>query len=231
MPGTFHVKRPGKENNMTTKTTSMITLVLIALALLAGAVLWNQLPDQMASHWNVNDEVDGTIPKFWGVSLMPLITLGILVLFLVLPEMDPLKANIAQFRESFNLFIVLMVAFMLYIHGLTLAWSLGYKDFKMSAAMLPFMGLLFIAIGAMLRKARRNFFIGIRTPWTLSSDSVWDKTHQLGSILFMLSGVLAIIGGFIGGTTAFWLMFAPLIGSSLFLVIYSYVLYRGEPKA
>ncbi len=216
---------------MTTKTTSMITLVLIALALLAGAVLWNQLPDQMASHWNVNDEVDGTIPKFWGVSLMPLITLGILVLFLVLPEMDPLKANIAQFRESFNLFIVLMVAFMLYIHGLTLAWSLGYKDFKMSAAMLPFMGLLFIAIGAMLRKARRNFFIGIRTPWTLSSDSVWDKTHQLGSILFMLSGVLAIIGGFIGGTTAFWLMFAPLIGSSLFLVIYSYVLYRGEPKA
>ncbi len=216
---------------MTTKTTSMIALVLIALALLAGAVLWNQLPDQMASHWNVNDEVDGTIPKFWGVSLMPLTTLGMLVLFLVLPGMDPLKANIAQFRGSFNLFIVLMVAFMLYIHGLTLAWSLGHKDFKMSAAMLPFMGLLFIAIGAMLRKAKRNFFIGIRTPWTLSSDGVWDKTHQLGSTLFMASGVLAVIGGFFGGTTAFWLMFAPLIGSSLFLVIYSYVLYRGETKA
>ena len=101
----------------------------------------------------------------------------------------------------------------------------------MSAAMLPFMGVLFIAIGFMLRKAKRNFFIGIRTPWTLSSDSVWDKTHQLGSILFMASGVFAIIGGFFGGMTAFWLMFVPLIGSSLFLVIYSYVLYRDETKA
>jgi len=162
---------------------------------------------------------------------MPLITLGMLVLFLVMPNIDPLKANIAQFRESFNLFIVLIVAFMLYVHGLTLAWSLGYQDFKMSAAMLPFLGVLFIAVGWMLRKAKRNFFFGIRTPWTLSSDSVWDKTHQLGSVLFMASGAMAIVGGFFGGMTAFWLMFVPLIGSSLFLVAYSYVLYRGETKA
>jgi uncharacterized membrane protein len=216
---------------MTTKTTTIITLVLIGLALLAGAVLWDQLPEQMASHWDANDQVNGYISKFWGVFLMPLITLGMLVLFLVLPNIDPLKANIAQFRESFNLFIVLIVAFMLYVHGLTLAWNLGYQDFKMSAAMLPFLGVLFIAVGWMLRKAKRNFFIGIRTPWTLSSDMVWDKTHQLGSVLFMASGVLSIVGGFFGGMTAFWLMFVPLIGSSLFLVAYSYVLYRGETKA
>ena len=216
---------------MTTKTTSILALTMIALALLAGTILWNQLPDQMASHWNVNDEVDGTISKVWGVLMMPLITLGMFVLFLVIPNIDPLKANIAQFRESFNLFIVLIIAFMLYIHGLTLVWSLGFTNFKMSAAMLPFMGVLFIAIGFMLRKAKRNFFIGIRTPWTLSSDSVWAKTHQLGSILFMISGAFAIIGGVFGGMIAFWLMFVPLIGSSLFLVIYSYVLYRDETKA
>lgn len=215
---------------MTTKSTLIISIILIAIAIIAGAVFWNQLPDQMASHWDINDQVNGTMPKFWGVLLMPLITLGMLVLFLIIPSIDPLKANIAKFRESFNLFIVLIIAFMLYIHGLTLAWSLGYQDFKMSAAMLPFMGVLFIAIGFMLRKAKRNFFIGIRTPWTLSSDSVWDKTHQLGSILFMVSGALAIIGGLFGGMTAFWLMFVPLIGSSLFLVIYSYVLYRQETK-
>jgi uncharacterized membrane protein len=216
---------------MTTKTTSIITLVLIALALLAGALLWNQLPDQMASHWNINDQVDGYISRFWGVFLMPLVTLGIFALFLVVPNIDPLKANIAQFRETFNIFIALIVAFMLYIHGLTLAWSLGYQDFKMSAAMLPFMGILFIAIGYLLRQAKRNFFIGIRTPWTLSSDLVWDKTHQLGSALFMLSGAFAILGGFFGGVTAFWLMFVPLIGSSLFLVVYSYILYRSETKS
>jgi len=216
---------------MSTKTTTTISIILIAIAVIAGAILWNQLPDQMASHWNVNDQVDGTMPKFWGVFMMPLITLGMMALFLVIPNIDPLKANIAKFRESFNIFIVLIIAFMLYIHGLTLAWSLGNTSFKMSAAMLPFMGVLFIAIGLMLRKAKRNFFIGIRTPWTLSSDSVWDKTHQLGSILFMASGVFAILGGIFGGMTAFWLMFIPLIGSTLFLVIYSYVLYRNETKS
>lgn len=216
---------------MTTKLTSIIVLALIAFAVIAGLSLWNQLPDQMASHWNAYDQVDGYISKFWGVFLMPLITLGMFVMFLVVPALDPLKANIAQFREAFNMFIALISAFMLYIHGLTLAWSLGYQDFKMSAAMLPFMGVLFIAIGYLLRKAKRNFFIGIRTPWTLSSDLVWNKTHQLGSVLFILSGAFAIAGGFFGGMAAIWLMFVPLIGSSLFLVIYSYVLYRSETKA
>ena len=216
---------------MTTKTTSIIALTMIALAFLAGAVLWDQLPDQMASHWNANDQVDGYMSKFWGVFLLPLMTLGMFALFMAVPNIDPLKANIAQFRETFNVFILVFIAFMLYLYGLTLAWNLGYQDFNMSAAMLPFMGVLFIATGYMLRKAKRNFFIGIRTPWTLSSDTVWDKTHQLGSILFMASGAFAIIGGFFGGMTAFWLMFVPLIGSSIFLGAYSYVLYRNEIKA
>lgn len=215
---------------MNTKTTSMIVLVLIAIAVIAGLALWNQLPDQMASHWNANDEVDGTMPRFWGVFLMPLITLGMFVLFIFIPNIDPLKANVTEFRETFNLFIVFFVAFMLYIHALTLAWSLGYNNFKMSAAMLPMIGLLFFFIGYMLKKAKRNFFIGIRTPWTLSSDTVWNKTHQLGSVLFMLSGAFAIIGGFFGGMLAFWLMFVPLMGSTLFLVVYSYILYRNEMK-
>jgi uncharacterized membrane protein len=122
---------------MTTRLTTIIVLILIVGATIAGLLLWNQLPEQMASHWNVNDQVDGYMPKFWGVFMMPLITLGMFVLFLVVPSIDPLKANIAQFREMFNLFIVLIVAFMLYIHALTLAWSLGYTDFKMSTSMLP----------------------------------------------------------------------------------------------
>jgi uncharacterized membrane protein len=216
---------------MSTRTTLIISIVLVAAALLAGLLLWNRLPDQMASHWNINDQVDDSMPKFWGVFLMPLVTLGMLVLFLVIPSIDPLKANIAKFREAFNLFIVLIIGFMLYVHSLTLAWSLGYQDFKMSMAMLPFMGVLFIAIGFMLRKAKRNYFIGIRTPWTLNSDYVWDETHRLGSILFMASGVLAVIGGLLGGMLAFWFLFVPLIGSTLFLLVYSYVLYRRETKA
>lgn len=215
---------------MTTRTTTILVLMMILVATTAGLLLWNQLPDQMASHWNVNDEVDSYMPKVWGVFLMPLVTLGLFLLFLVIPNIDPNKANIAEFRESFNLFIVLFVVFMHYIHGLTLAWSLGYTGFKLSTSLLPAMGLLFIFIGFMLRKAKRNFFIGIRTPWTLSSDTVWAKTHQLGAVLFMASGVLAFIGGLFGGITAFWMLFVPLIGSTIFLVVYSYVLYRNETR-
>ena len=216
---------------MTTKTTSIFVLLMITIAVIAGALLWNQLPEQMASHWNTNDEVDGYMSKFWGVFLMPLITLGMFGLFIALPNMDPLKANIASFRGAFNLFIVLITLFLLYIHGLTLAWSLGYQSFKMSTMMLPFMGILFIFIGYLLKQAKRNFFIGIRTPWTLSSDTVWDKTHQLGSVLFMVSGALAFFGSFFGGMVAFWLLFVPLMGSTLVLMIYSYILYRNETKA
>jgi uncharacterized membrane protein len=215
---------------MSTKLTTILVLILIAAAVIAGALFWNQLPEQMASHWNANDKVDGYMSKFWGVFLMPLITLGMFVLFLTLPNIDPLKANIAQFRGAFNLFIVFITAFMLYIHGLTLAWSLGYQNFKMSAAMLPFMGLLFIFVGYMLRQAKRNFFIGIRTPWTLSSDTVWDKTHQLGSWLFIASGVFAFAGSFFGGTAAMWLTLIPVMGSTLVVMVYSFVLYQREMK-
>lgn len=216
---------------MTTRTTTLIVLILIVAAALTGLVFWNRFPEMMASHWNGNDQVDGYMTKFWGVFMMPLMALGMFLLFLVIPHIDPLKANIAKFRGVFNLFIAFIIGFMLYLHALTLAWNLGYTGFKMSRAMLPAMGLLFFFVGYLLRRAKRNWFIGIRTPWTLSSDTVWEKTHQLGGVLFMLSGALALIGGLIGGMTAFWLVLIPLLGSTIFLVVYSYVEYQRETRA
>lgn len=216
---------------MSTRTTIIVVLLMIVAATLTGLLLWNRLPDLMASHWGPNDEVNGYISKFWGVFLLPLITLGLFWLFLIVPRIDPLKANIAQFRDVFNLFITLIVAFMVYLYLITLRWNLGYTNFAMSKAMLPALGILFFFIGYMLRRAKRNFFIGIRTPWTLSSDYVWDETHRLGSVLFMVSGVLAFLGSFFGGMLAFWFLFVPLIGSTLITLVYSYVLYQREIKA
>ena len=216
---------------MKTRLTTVIVLLLILAATTAGLSLWNRLPDQVASHWNINDQVDGYMSRFWGVFLMPLITLGMFLLFLVIPNIDPHRANIAQFRDAFNLFIVLIVGFMLYVHTLTLLWNLGYTNFGVGKAMMPALGVLFIFIGYMLRKARRNFFIGIRTPWTLSSDRVWDETHRIGAILFTISGIIALLGSFLGGPTSFVMLIVPVLGSTLFLVIYSYVLYRRETTA
>lgn len=216
---------------MHTRTTTILVLILILGATIAGLLLWNQLPEPMASHWNVNDQVNGYTSKFQGVFMLPLVTLGMFLLFLAIPSIDPLKANIAKFRGVFNLFIVFVIGFMIYIYALTLLWNLGFTGFGMSRAMLPAMGLLFILVGYLMRQSKRNWFIGIRTPWTLSSDYVWDKTHQLGAILFVASGVLAVIGGFFGGMLAFWFLFVPLISSTIFLLVYSYVLYQHETKA
>lgn len=215
---------------MSTRTTIFITIFLIAFALVFSITVYNRLPEQMASHWNESGQVDGYMSRFWGAFMMPLVVLGMLGFFLVIPNIDPLKANIAKFREQFNTFITLIVAFMTYVHILSMAWNLGYDQFNMGTAMMPALGLVFIFAGVMMRKAKRNFFIGIRTPWTLSSDYVWDETHRIGATLFIGSGIIAMLGVFFG-SYAIWLVLVPVLGSTIFLLVYSYVLYQREIKA
>ncbi len=214
---------------MTTKTSTTISLILIAASLVAAAILWGRLPDPMPSHWNAVGEIDGYMSKFWGVFLLPIITAALLPLFLVIPHIDPLKANIAQFRDVFNWFIVLFTAYMVYIYALTIAAALGYQ-FNMTYMLLPVIGLLFIGVGYLMKKAKRNFFIGIRTPWTLSNDEVWDKTHQLGGRLFMAGGVITVICTFLG-ETGFWIMMAFMLIAAFVPVIYSYILFAQIEKA
>jgi len=157
---------------------------------------------------------------------MPIMAAALFLLFLVLPQIDPLKENIAAFRDTFNMFIVFLVAFLVYLYFLTLAYNLGYT-FNISTAMLPALGAFFFYAGVLIGRAKRNWFIGIRTPWTLSNDKVWDETHRLGAKLFKLSGLLTVIGTFFGNYS-FWFVMIPLLGSTLFLTVYSYLLFRRE---
>ncbi len=216
---------------MSTSLTLIIGLILILLAVVFSLAVYDRLPDRMASHWGVNDQVNGTISRFWGAFLMPIIALGMLALFLLLPLIDPMKANIATFRPVFNAFIAAILAFLLYLHVLTMVWNLGYQSFRMSTALLPGMGLIFILAGVLMRQAKRNFFIGIRTPWTLSNDRVWAKTHRLGSVLFIACGVIALLGVFFPGPIAFALVLVPVLAASLGLVVYSYIAYQLETQS
>ncbi|MFO7586250.1 MAG: DUF1648 domain-containing protein [Anaerolineales bacterium] len=209
---------------MTTKNSITISFILIAIAAAAGMILWNQLPDPMPSHWNAAGEVDGYTSKFWGIWLMPLITLGIALLLAGVPYIDPLKANIEKFRGLYNAFIIGFVAYMLYIYTLTLAAALG-AQFNMTYMLVPAVGLLFVGISFLIENAKRNFFIGIRTPWTLSSDKVWEKTHKLGAQTFRIGGALVIVSVFLG-ENGIWLLLPALLFAGLVPVVYSYFAWR-----
>ncbi len=213
---------------MNTKLTLILTALLIIISIVAGVLVYDQLPDQVASHWNEKGEVDDYMSKFWGAFMMPIVSLFMLALFLVIPQIDPLKKNITEFREIFNAFIFVMVLFMSYIWALTLVWNLG-TTFNMTQAILPAMGVLFIFIGYMVKNAKRNWFVGIRTPWTLSSENVWNEIHRIGGTLFYTSGVLTIIGIFFGDL-AVWFTLVPVFATTIYLYIYSYILYQRERK-
>lgn len=184
------------------------------------------MPDFMASHWNMRGEVNGYMSKFWGLFLMPLLALAMWLLFLLIPKIDPLKHNIQKFREYFDNFIALIILFLFYIYVLTLVWNLGYR-FDLTQMMLPAFAILFYYSGVLISKTKQNWFIGIRTPWTLSSENVWKKTHKLGSKLFKACALISLLGLFFVNF-AFWLVIIPVILSSVYVFIFSYLEHKKE---
>jgi len=215
---------------MSVRTTIIVSLIAILAATVASAAIYPRMPEMAASHWNAAGQVDGYMPRFWAAFLMPMVSVGLLLLFLVIPSLDPLKANIAKFRSYYNSFIALIIVFMLFIHGVTLAWNLGYDQFNMSVAILPAVGLILIFSGIVTMKAKRNFFIGIRTPWTLSDDTVWEETHKLGGKLFIAAGIITMLTVFMG-ESGIWIMLPAALLAGFVPVVYSYILWRRIAKS
>jgi uncharacterized membrane protein len=213
---------------MKTKTVLMIIMLAGILLMAGGYFMGQNMGPNLATHWNAAGEADGYGTTFMALYFLPVITMGLSLLILFVPGIDPLKANIATFRSEYNIFVLGFAGFMYYIHGLSLAWNLGAK-FSMNAMMAPAFGLFFILVGLVLKKAKRNYFIGIKTPWTLANDTVWEKTHKLGSKLFMASGVLTIACVLYPPATSFVLLVTAL-GAALITVVYSYFEFRNIEK-
>jgi len=211
---------------MNIRKNEIIISAIILTSFLIGIYLYPYMPDKIASHWNYRGEVDGYITKFWGLFLMPSISLGLLLLFILIPRIDPLKENIEKFRKYFDRFIVLIIIFLFYLYLLTIFWNLG-KKFNMVQLLVPAFALIFYYAGILVENAKRNWFIGIRTPWTLSSENVWDKTHKIGGKLFKGAGTIAILGIFFQNYAIFFVI-TPAILVAIYTVIYSYFIYQKE---
>jgi uncharacterized membrane protein len=206
------------------KLSNWISLGILAAFYVMAFVFYPQMPEQMASHWNAQGVVDGYTSKFWGVFLFPFIATGLALLLMSIPRIDPLKANIAKFRKFYDWFVVLFLVFFSYIYLLTILANKG-DGFDFLQAMLPSMGVFFFYIGVMIQHAKRNYMIGIRTPWTLANDEVWERTHRLGGKLFMACGSIIALAAF-WPKYAIFLILAPILTVTLITLVYSYVIYR-----
>lgn len=206
-------------------------IVLLGLLILCGGfALWAypQLPDSIATHWGLSGEPDGFSSKVWGLSFGPLTLLIILALYLAIPRLDPLRANIQKFGRAYEIFFASLGVFLAYVYFLSLWYNLGHV-FNIGTAMIPALAALFFIVGGMLKEAKRNWFVGIRTPWTMSSDIVWEKTHKLGSVLFKLLALAILLTVFFPGLS-FWVIIAGAVGITVLLLVYSYVEYRKLQK-
>jgi len=208
------------------KKTTLAIFLIILLSFAVGVYFYPQMPDRVVSHWNARGEADGHMSKFWGLFLMPIISAAMALLFLAIPKIDPLKENVKKFRKYFDAFIILILLFLFYLYLLTIFWNRGAM-FNFIFALVPPFAVLFYYLGVLTEHAEKNWFIGIRTPWTMSSETVWKKTHKLGGRLFKLSALIALAGMFFEGY-AIYFVSIPVILTALYTTCYSYFEYRKE---
>ena len=206
---------------------AMILLIFFSFAV--SIYFYPQFPERVASHWNAKGEVNGYLPKFWGIFLLPLTSMGLFLLFLAIPRVDPLRKNIEKFRKHYDRFILIMMVFFLYIQILIISSNIGIQ-YNMSQAILPAIAVLFYYAGVLIENARQNWFVGIRTPWTLSSERVWNKTHKRGSKLFKILALAVLFSMFFPGYMLL-IILVPVFVVAGYLIVYSYIEYRKENEA
>ncbi|TAH67590.1 MAG: SdpI family protein [Methanosarcina mazei] len=209
------------------KVTAAIT-GLVLLSFILSIYFYPHVPDQMATHWDSQGEVNGYMSKFWGSFFMPLLITGLVILFLVIPKIDPRKENIEMFRKHYEGFRLVLIIFLVLVHLHILLWNTG-TQISPNAVIPLGIGLLFYYAGVLTENAEQNWFIGIRTPWTLSSENVWKRTNCLGGKLFRIAGITAFSGVFFPEYAIYFIL-VPAVIVVVITVVYSYLEYKKELK-
>ncbi|BAZ38838.1 Immunity protein SdpI [Calothrix sp. NIES-4101] len=214
---------------MLLRKAEITSFVIVLTTLIVGVKLYPQLPEQMAAHWNILGQVDGYIPKKNAVFL-PLILIAIATFILtIIPRFEKrFRANIQSFRNYYDGFIIIFDLFLVLIYLQTLIWNLGIT-ISFSFTMPIFLGILWLYLGFLLEKTKINRFCGIRTPWTMQSETVWHKTHLIAGKLFKLAGLISGIG-IIFPRLSFFFALVPIFGILAYIIIYSYQEYQQEKQ-
>lgn len=198
----------------------LATSLIILLPVLAGIMLWNQLPEKMPTHWNMVGQIDGWISKSFAVFGIPLMMLAFQWICVLATSADPKKEHHPSKVLHLVFWMIPVISAVLSV--LTYAAALG-NQVQMEMVMPVFIGLVLAIIGNYLPKCKQNYTIGIKIPWTLNSEENWNRTHRFAGRLWVVCGLAMMLTGFVGG---FWIFLGVVLLMVLAPFIYSYLLHR-----
>ena len=200
--------------------TLIITSILTLLPIVEGLYLWNTLPEQVPSHWDVNGEIDGWSSKPFFVFGLPSIMLAAQWLCVLVTAADPKKAN--HSGKVLHLVLWIIPVLSIILSAMTYMVVLGHTV-RVEVIMPLIIGLLFTIIGNYLPKCKQSYTVGIKIPWTLHSEENWNRTHRFAGRLWLVCGLGIMLTAFFGG---FWVFLPIVLVMVIAPMVYSYVLHR-----
>lgn len=205
-----------------------IILLALAVPFVAVAIFWSDFPDPMPVHFNIEGEADRFGSKPFGLFLLPGINLGLYILLVFIPRVDPQKINFSKFADTYRIIRVLIHSFLTFIFLLVAAASLGY-NFNFPLIVMYAVAILILVFGNYMRTIRHNYFIGVRTPWTLANERVWTETHRFTASLWVSASLIMMIClPFVSKTQ--YLLYGYLLIIAALPIGYSYFVFQRVHK-
>lgn len=215
------------KNKISINNVTQLFMIVASIGL--SLYFYNIFPPIVPTHWGVSGEVNGWGPSWLAAFLLPAILVAIYVLFEWLPKIDPKRENYAEFKKVYSFFKTSIMAVLFGIYVVASLNAIG-MDVSVSFWVPLLIGILFVALGNYFGKIRNNYFVGIRTPWTLSSEENWNKTHRLGGKLFIVGGIAMMLMGFLPVFLRLPTTIAIVVLVALVPMIYSYIIYKKSSK-
>jgi len=206
----------------------ILSVLIILLTCGIALLMYSSLPDEIPTHWNLEGEVDGTMPLFPGLIMLPALMTGITLLMIMLPRYDPKWEHYKGFQGAYDGLILLLNIFFFLLFLITILWAIGIET-PMNQIISVLFAVLMGGIAFFLRTVAPNWFAGIRTPWTMESETVWKETHKRGFWVFLIIALFCLLGAVVPEYTYLFILLPVIIGT-IYLVVYSYVVWKQETK-
>jgi uncharacterized membrane protein len=217
---------------MRQKSALIISSIIILGMFLLSAWTWFHVPDQpIPVHFGPDGQPDRYGSKFEGLLLLPLVAIACNLLLSFLPRFEPRNEHLLRSNKAYHAVWIAVIALLAVVHGTSIAVILGQSTTLSAGIVGTTAGIFLMVMGNYLGKIRSNFSFGIRTPWTLSSEQSWNKSHRLGGWLMFGLGLLCTLASIAGKPFLFvWILLGGTVGITVILFAYSYFIWKNDPN-